>query len=125
MDTPQANSCEMIDIRPPASASASAGIQLATLVKTQAMEVKRLILPKGREIPTHRAAGEITVQCLQGRVAFTSGVTTVELEEGRMLFLDAAPPQVAALTFSLAMASLRAGVPRPPRGRRGVHRTNC
>ena len=90
METPQANSGEVIDIRPPESAPA--GIQLITLVKTPAMEVKRLTLPKGREIPAHQAPGEITVQCLQGRVAFTSGVTTVELEAGRMLFLDAGTP---------------------------------
>jgi quercetin dioxygenase-like cupin family protein len=56
------------------------------------MEVRRLTLPKGRELPTHRAPGEITVQCLQGRVAFTADAITVELEAGRMLFLEAGTP---------------------------------
>lgn len=113
MQTPQANSCEVIDIRPPDSAPA--GIQLATLVKTQAMEVKRLILPKGREIPTHRAAGEITVQCLQGRVGFTSGVATVELEEGRMLYLDAGTPHslVGLEDSSLLVTKLIPARPSP------------
>jgi quercetin dioxygenase-like cupin family protein len=90
MKTPQANPAEVIDLRPPGSAPS--GTDLTTLVKTPAMEVRRLSLPKGRELPAHRAAGEITVQCLQGRVAFTAGDTTVELEAGRMLFLEAGTP---------------------------------
>ena len=90
MEAPQANSGEVIDIRP--SESAPAGIQLITLVKTAAMEVKRLTIPKGREVPAHHAPGEITVQCLQGRVAFTAAATTIELAAGRMLFLDAGTP---------------------------------
>ena len=90
----RANSGEVIDIRTPESATVAAGVQLApTPVKTPAMEVKRLTpSPKGREIPAHQAPGEITVECLQGRVAFTAGATTVELGAGRMLFLDVGTP---------------------------------
>ena len=90
MKTSHANPGEVIDLRPPGSAPP--GADLITLVKTPAMEVRRLTLPKGRELPTHRAPGEITVQCLQGRVAFTADATTVELEAGRMLFLEADTP---------------------------------
>ena len=90
MDIPHANSGQVIDLR--SQETAAAGIQLITLVKTPVLEVRRLVLSKGREIPTHHAAGEITVHCLEGRVAFTSGVTTIELEAGRMLFLDAGTP---------------------------------
>ncbi len=67
---------------------------MTTLVKTPAMEVKRLTLPKGREVPAHRAVGEITVQCLQGRVAFTAGVAAIESSAGRMVFLDAGTPHL-------------------------------
>ena len=49
MEAPKANSGDMIHIRP--LDSVPAGIQLITLVKTPAMEVKRLALPKGRQIP--------------------------------------------------------------------------
>jgi len=90
MSMPQAMPGEVIDVRP--RGTAPAGIQLITLVKTATLEVRRLVLPKGREIPTHQAPGEITVHCLEGRVAFTAGGTTRALEAGQMLFLDAGDP---------------------------------
>lgn len=90
MSVPQAQPGEVIDVRP--LGAAPADLQLVTLVKTAALEVRRLILPKGREVPTHRAPGEITVHCLEGRVAFTAGGTTRTLEAGQMLVLDAGVP---------------------------------
>ena len=33
----------------------------ATLVQTDALKVVRLVVPAGKEIPTHQAPGEITV----------------------------------------------------------------
>ena len=56
-----------------------------TLVQTDALKVVRLALPAGKEIPSHRAPGEITVQCLEGRVAFTAGDTTYDLGAGQLL----------------------------------------
>ena len=38
-----------------------------TLVKTHDLEVIRLVVARGKEIPTHKAPGPITVQCLEGR----------------------------------------------------------
>ena len=63
-----------------------------TLVKTAVLELIRLVLPAGKEIPTHKAPGEITVQCLEGRVAFTAEGTTQELATGQMLYLAAGEP---------------------------------
>jgi quercetin dioxygenase-like cupin family protein len=80
---PEPQPTEPIDIKP-------LGAQLrqtktATLVQTDALKLVRLIVPAGKEIPSHRAPGEITVQCLEGRVAFTTGESTYELEAGRLL----------------------------------------
>ena len=63
-----------------------------TLLKTADLELIRLVLAAGKEIPTHSAPGEITVQCLEGRVAFTSGEKTVELTAGQLLYLTAGEP---------------------------------
>lgn len=90
MSVPQTQPGEVIDVRP--LGAVPADLQMVTLVKTAALEVRRLSLPKGREIPTHRAPGEITVHCLEGRVAFTAGGTTRTLEAGQMLALDAGAP---------------------------------
>jgi quercetin dioxygenase-like cupin family protein len=78
---------EVFDVRH--AGAAPSYVQVATLVKTDTLEVKRLSLPEGRRIPTHHAPGEITVHCLEGRITFTSGGTPRELKAGQMLFLNA------------------------------------
>jgi quercetin dioxygenase-like cupin family protein len=39
-----------------------------TLVKTERLEVLRVVMPRGKHLPRHEVAGEITLQCLEGRV---------------------------------------------------------
>lgn len=90
MDEPRSRLSEVIDIRS-AGASASGGPS-RMLARTEAMEIRRLDLSRGREIPTHKATGEITVQCLEGRVAFTADGTTRELGSGQMIILAAGEP---------------------------------
>ena len=63
-----------------------------TLAKTADLELIRLVLPAGKEIPTHKAPGQITVQCLEGRVAFTAEGKTEELTAGQLLYLAAGEP---------------------------------
>ena len=79
-----------------------------TLVKTNELELVRLVLPAGKEIPTHKAPGEITVQCLEGRVAFTVGSQTHELMVGQLLYLSAAEPHsVTAIEDSSLLVTMR------------------
>jgi quercetin dioxygenase-like cupin family protein len=85
MAIPHATSGEVIDVRPLGAAMAQT--KTSTLVKSAAIEVIRLVIPAGKDIPAHQVAGEITVQCLEGRVAFTAGGTTRELSAGQMLHL--------------------------------------
>jgi hypothetical protein len=41
-----------------------------TLLKSAGLDPIRLVIPAGKEIPPHRAPGEITVHCIEGHVAF-------------------------------------------------------
>lgn len=87
---PQAKLSEVIDVlgaKLVASEKSS-----STLAKTETLELRRLVLPKGREIPTHHASGEITVHCLEGRIAFTSSGTTREVGAGQLIVLAAGEP---------------------------------
>jgi quercetin dioxygenase-like cupin family protein len=59
----------------------------STLIKTDALEVIRIVLPAGKQLPPHRVEGEITVQCLEGRMAFDAEGTEHELAQGQMLYL--------------------------------------
>ena len=90
MALPHAQPGQIIDVRP--LASKLAGAQTSTLAKTKDLELIRLVLEAGKEIAEHRAPGEITLQCLEGKVAFTALGRTVTLEAGSLLYLEAQQP---------------------------------
>lgn len=76
---------EVIDIRP-------LGEQLrdsktAVLVKTDTLEVIRIVIPAGKQLPPHQVDGEITAQCLEGRIVFEADGAERELAQGEMLYL--------------------------------------
>ena len=81
---------EVVDVRPLREALATT--QTKTLVKTDSLEVVRMVVPAGKEIPTHKAKGDITVQCLEGRIAFTACGKTHDLEAGQLLYLPTGEP---------------------------------
>jgi quercetin dioxygenase-like cupin family protein len=85
MAIPHAAPGQVIDVRPLGPALRQS--LTTTLIKTARLEVIRLVLPAGKDIPPHKVAGEITVQCLEGRVAFTALGRTQELAAGQMLYL--------------------------------------
>jgi quercetin dioxygenase-like cupin family protein len=85
-----ANPAEVIHLQPLGFKIGST--KTHTLFKTDAMEAIRLVLPAGKQIAEHKAPGEITVHCLEGRVKFTAGGASHELTAGDMLYLGAAEP---------------------------------
>jgi quercetin dioxygenase-like cupin family protein len=72
--------------------AALATSETSALVKTSEIEVLRLVVRAGKTIPTHKAPGAITVQCLEGRVSFTAHGAAQELAAGDFLYLDAGEP---------------------------------
>ena len=78
-----------------------------TLVKTNDLELIRLVLPAGKEIPMHHARGEITVQCLEGRITFTAQNRTQELTPGQLLYLVGGEPHaLKAIEHSSVLVTL-------------------
>lgn len=77
---------EVVDLRP--LGEAIAGVKTGALVKTDAFEAVRLIVPSGRELPTHSVPGPITLHCLEGRIVLGLVDTQVELAAGEWLYLD-------------------------------------
>lgn len=90
MAMPRATQGELIDVRPLGDALLVS--KSVTLMRSEHMEVVRLVLPAGKHIPEHRAPGEITVQCLEGVVKFGTGAGTQVMRSGDMLFLLAGEP---------------------------------
>ena len=90
MAVPHAKPGEPISVRPLGPALAQA--QTTTLIKTKPLEVIRLVVPRGKEIPTHSTRGAITVHCLEGQVDFTIDGEARELGAGHLLYLEANQP---------------------------------
>jgi len=86
MAIPHAAAGQVVDVRPLGAALPNS--VTATVLKTPQLEVIRLVLPAGKEIANHKVPGEITVQCLEGSVEFTSQGRTQQLDAGQMLFLS-------------------------------------
>src|SRR6476620_5653874 len=78
----------VIDVRP--LGGALADTTTATLIKTDSLEVIRIVMPAGKDIPRHNVPGEITVQCLEGNVEFHIGELQLELTAGTLLYLEGA-----------------------------------
>jgi len=81
---------EVIDVRP-------LGAKLrdtpnTTLLKSQHLQVFRLVLPAGKEYREHKVPGEITVQCLEGVVEFSSPGRCQRLHPGDLLYLEGGDP---------------------------------
>ena len=59
------------------------------LFKSESLEVIRLVLMAGKHLPAHQAPGEMTIQCLQGRLIVSVGDNRQTLAAGQLLFLPA------------------------------------
>ncbi|WP_417848481.1 cupin domain-containing protein [Thalassoglobus sp.] len=88
MAIPHAQPGEIIDVRPLGDNLQKASTK--ALVKTGTLEVIRMVLPAGKVLKDHSAPGEILVQCIEGKFAFTSMGETKHLEAGEMLYLSTA-----------------------------------
>jgi quercetin dioxygenase-like cupin family protein len=85
MAIPHAKPVETIDLSPLGAELKNA--RTTTLVKTDSLEVIRLVLPAGKDIKPHEVPGEVTVQCLEGKVAFRAGEAECELIAGQLIYL--------------------------------------
>ena len=90
MAIPHAKPGALIDVRP--LGAALAATKTSTLFKTARIEVVRLVMAAGKEISQHKAPGEITVHCLEGRIAFSALGQTQELTAGQLLYLGPGEP---------------------------------
>jgi quercetin dioxygenase-like cupin family protein len=90
MATPEARVGEVVDVRPLGPALASS--QTATLLRAGQVEVRRLVVPAGKEIAEHKAKGEIVVHCLEGKVAYTAFGKMNALEAGKLFYLPTGEP---------------------------------
>ncbi len=81
-----AQSGQIIDIHPLHDDLQSA--RSVALFKTNELEVIRLVLAAGKSFPPHRVPGEVTIQCIDGKVEVTCEGTSQILLCGQLLYLS-------------------------------------
>lgn len=88
MPIPQAQPGEVVYAGPLGPALAAS--KTSTLIETKNVKVVHMVVLAGKEIKDHKASGEIVVQCIEGKIAFTAMGETRDLTSGQMLYLEAA-----------------------------------
>lgn len=92
-----AHPCEAIDIRPLRGALGDA--VTTSLIKTEHLQLMRLVLRAGAGLPEHHVAGEITIQCIEGEAVVVTPSGTCPLAAGQVMLLPASMPHaVRAVT---------------------------
>lgn len=77
------------------------------LAKTAQLELIRLVLPKGKAMPEHKVAGEITLLCLEGELLLEAEGAARTLRAGEVLYLAGGVPHaVRAQQDSLALLTI-------------------
>jgi quercetin dioxygenase-like cupin family protein len=80
-----------VDLQPQGEALSDA--KTTALVKNDAFEAIRMVIPKGHEVcRNHQVEGPITVQCLAGRITFTADDDAHQVREGQWVFLPGRVP---------------------------------
>lgn len=69
MAQPHTASGEIVSVRP--LDDQLSGARTTALLKSDQLEIVRIVLLAGQSMREHQAPGEITVQCLEGEVAFS------------------------------------------------------
>lgn len=77
----------VIDLQPPGATLGKR--HKARLVKTEDIEIIRLVIPAGERIPRYKAPGEVILHCLEGRLSVAAGGKVHELNTGQLLYLSA------------------------------------
>ena len=86
MAIPHARSGQIVDILSADGTLPSA--KSFALFKSDQLEVMRVVLPAGKAFPPHRVAGEITVQCLDGRIDLSVDGVSQVLSAGQLMYLE-------------------------------------
>lgn len=76
-----------IDLALPPEAMGGAATQ--ALLKTQALELIRLVLPQGKAVPPRTVRGELTVHCLEGELVLAFDGAACHLGPGQLVLLPA------------------------------------
>ncbi len=77
------------------------------IVKTDKMELIRMVLPSGKGIPNHKVLGPITIHCIAGKIAITTMGDTREINYDQLIHLmPGEPHSVKAIEDSVVLLTI-------------------
>ena len=77
------------------------------LLKAEQLEVMRVVLPVGKTMREHKAPGESTVQCIEGRIEIQTLAALQVLGPGDFVYLRAGEPHsLRALSDASALVTM-------------------
>jgi quercetin dioxygenase-like cupin family protein len=92
---------QLADVRPLGERLGSS--TTAAILKAGQLEVIRIVLPAGKGLPEHAAPGEITVQCIEGCVDFSTHSATHRMRAGDLIHLTAGQPHALSAIESASL----------------------
>ncbi len=105
MALPHALPLDIIDVRP-----LGAGLRTAvstSLMKTDTLQLMRLVLPAGQGMPEHGVPGAITIQCIEGETVVSTPSRSCELHAGELVMLSGGESHaVKAVTDSSLLVTI-------------------
>lgn len=105
MSLPHATSGDVINLMPLGEELKQA--PSTAIVRTPHFELIRSVLQKGRSVPEHKVDGELTIQCIEGRLSVQAHGRAIRLGPGELLFLAGGTPHsVEAEEDSSALLTL-------------------
>ena len=95
----------MIDVRPLGARLSDA--VTTSVLKTPALQLMRLVLRAGQDLPEHSVPGSITLHCLEGEAVITTPSRTCKLATGQLVVLDGGEPHaVEAVSDSSLLVTI-------------------
>ena len=101
---------QVIDIAPLGAALRES--QTHAILKTDALELMRIVLRAGEMLPPHQVAGEVTLLCVEGQAEVTLAGVPCQLHPGQLVLL---PAQVRHAVRGLVDTSLLLTLQLPAR----------
>lgn len=106
MAQPHARSGQVVSVLPLGDQLAST--KTTAILKAEQLEVMRIVLLAGKEMPEHSTPGEVTLQCIEGRLELRTPGGTSVLEPGDFTHLAReAPHSLKAISNASALLTIR------------------
>ncbi|MEP6722877.1 MAG: cupin [Variovorax sp.] len=94
------------------------GTRTHALFKSEDLEVMRIVMLAGDTMPSHAVAGEITLQCVEGRVVLTYAAGECELIAGQLIHLARNDPHALRCIDNASLLLTIVLRPDPHNGRK-------